>query len=193
MTREQYERWKDFSRRMVAVAVSHRKRVPSRAMVLESIDFFFDCRMEPDVWQRVRDWDHTEPTEKERSQWPRCAMSVSSHIDDLEEEFIPGYWSLDTDRQFELARERWVDPVHRCIRAGLDVAVAPSAGVAGFTAGDIRAMYPEGVPEWVSSFFKPGLVHDLAPTTISGIYLPVNERFDERPFHDLPDSEPVWL
>lgn len=45
--------------------------------------------------------------------------------------------------------EQWGGPVHCCIRAGLDCASAPSMGVMGFTAGDVRRMYPEGVPDWV--------------------------------------------
>lgn len=42
-------------------------------------------------------------------------------------------------------------PVVCCIRAGMDFAAAPSAGVIGFTAGDLRAMFPEGVPDWVKT------------------------------------------
>lgn len=57
------------------------------------------------------------------------------------------------DRYYEQWDEQWASPVHCCIRAGLDFASAPSAGVIGFTAGDIRRMYPEGVPDWV---FPPG-------------------------------------
>lgn len=48
--------------------------------------------------------------------------------------------------------QQWGGPVRCCIRAGLDCAAAPSAGVVGFSAGDVRRMYPEGVPDWV---FKP--------------------------------------
>jgi len=63
---------------------------------------------------------------------------------------------LDDDRA-DVAGEQWGEqwggPVLCCIRAGLDMASAPSAGVIGFTAGDIRAMYPGGVPDWV---FPPG-------------------------------------
>lgn len=50
---------------------------------------------------------------------------------------------------YEQWDDQWGGPVQCCIRAGLDFASAPSAGVVGFTAGDLRAMYPEGVPEWV--------------------------------------------
>jgi len=50
---------------------------------------------------------------------------------------------------YEQWSEQWGGPVRCCIRAGLDMASAPSAGVIGFTAGDVRRMYPEGVPDWV--------------------------------------------
>jgi len=45
--------------------------------------------------------------------------------------------------------DQWGGPICCCVRAGLDMACSPSAGVIGFTAGDVRRMYPEGVPEWV--------------------------------------------
>ncbi len=45
--------------------------------------------------------------------------------------------------------EQWGGPVCCCIRAGLDIASAPSGGVVGFTAGDVRRMFPGGVPDWV--------------------------------------------
>ncbi len=73
MTQEQYDRWQDFARRMVPIAVSARKRAPSRADTLEIIEFFFKCRMEPDEWQRVVNWDHTEASENEKVHgrpWP---------------------------------------------------------------------------------------------------------------------------
>jgi hypothetical protein len=81
VTKTQYERWKDFSRRMVIIAVGPRKRAPSRQTVRENIDFFFECRMDPyDEWKRVKDWDYTESGPDER-----YAMCVSSHISDLAE------------------------------------------------------------------------------------------------------------
>ena len=81
MTPEQYERWKDFSRRMVAIEISARRKKPSRAEVLENIDFFFECRMDPhEEWRRVRDWDHTEPTEEQKSTWPYSCYCVGSHL-----------------------------------------------------------------------------------------------------------------
>jgi hypothetical protein len=50
---------------------------------------------------------------------------------------------------FEQWEDQWGNPIRCCVRAGLDVASSPSAGVVGFSAGDVRTMYPEGVPSWV--------------------------------------------
>ncbi len=82
---------------------------------------------------------------------------------------------------YEQWNEQWGGPIHCCIRAGLDMACAPSGGVVGFTAGDIRKMYPEGVPEWL---FPPGekLVYALTDPVV------VNGTFDE-----LPDNADLWL
>lgn len=65
--------------------------------------------------------------------------------------------ALDSDEWHGLVRQvedRWVDavvrPVRVCVRAGLDMASEPSMGVVGFTVGDLRKMYPEGLPDWVA-------------------------------------------
>lgn len=97
------------------------------------------------------------------------------------------------DRFREQWSEQWGGPVRCCIRAGLDVASAPSAGVCGFSAGDIRKMYPEGVPDWVKEFFQPGETVAMHPTNIAGIYVPEVTGFDSRSFDELLDRELVWL
>lgn len=153
MNYEQYERWKDFSFRMIDVAVSARKRSPSRAMVREQMEFFFECRMDADEeWRRVRDWDYSEEDEYGH------IFPVCDHVSDMSEYWIPDYWSLPYEDEkpgvYDKARDRWCGPASCCIRAGLDVAVSPSAGVVGFTVGDLRKMYPEGVPDWVKEFFE---------------------------------------
>ena len=50
----------------------------------------------------------------------------------------------------------------------LDVASEPSAGVVGFTVGDLRKMYPEGIPQWI----QDGYESDLSAAK---------------------DSDPIWL
>lgn len=75
--------------------------------------------------------------------------------------------------------EQWGGPVHCCVRAGLDFAAAPSQGVIGFTAGDVRRMYPEGVPDWV---FPPGeQLHYWPSNEVNGMFV------------DLPDKACVVL
>jgi hypothetical protein len=54
-----------------------------------------------------------------------------------------------------------------CVRAGFDVAVKPSGGVFGFTAGDVRQFWDGKAPDWVKAFW---------------------DEFDE-----IPDGEFVWL
>ena len=43
-----------------------------------------------------------------------------------------------------------------CVKAGFDLAVAPSSGVVGsdFTAGMVRRMYPTGLPDFVARHFE---------------------------------------
>jgi hypothetical protein len=179
MTAEQYARWKDFSYRMVNIVRNARHKSPSRAQVKENITFFFECRMDPyEEWRRVRDWDHTERTDGDRH--PMC---VGDHISDLAEHFIPGYWSLPYEDEkpgvYDKARNRWVGPVACCVRAGLDMASEPSAGVIGFTAGDVRRMYPEGVPAWV---FPPNeRLHYWLSDELNGTFV------------ELPDEAQVVL
>lgn len=183
MTEEQYERWKDFSRRMVRIVKGETDKNPSGADVLENINFFFGCRMDPnEEWRNVVDWDNTRSKD----------YCPGDHMSDLAEVFIPNYWSLRED-DYEAAVGKFCAPVDCCVRAGLDLACKPSAGVAGFTAGQVREMYIEGVPDWVKEALGPGDVVELKPTTIGGIFLPVNERFDPRTFDELLDEEQVWL
>ena len=49
------------------------------------------------------------------------------------------------------SRDLYLSPVSCCIRAGCDCAVNSLGGVMGFTAGDVRRMYPEGLPGWVKN------------------------------------------
>ncbi len=83
------------------------------------------------------------------------------------------------ERFYEQWDEQWGGPVRCCVRAGLDCASAPSAGVVGFTAGDVRDMYPEGVPDWVFRPDEP--LHYWLSGKVNGT------------FAELPDSMGVVL
>ena len=54
------------------------------------------------------------------------------------EHWMPNYWDTENESRWDARHDRWCGPPSCCIRAGLDVAVAPSGGVVGFTVGDIR-------------------------------------------------------
>lgn len=97
---------------------------------------------------------------------------------DQAEHWIPNYWGT-SERHFERVRDRWCGPATCCIRAGLDCACSPSAGVMGFTAGDLRRMYPEGVPDWVKGD------EPWETVSITGV---VPGSFDS-----LPDDAEIWI
>lgn len=158
MTHEQYERWKDFSLRMARTCVNKSRR-PSAAWIIAQVEDWFSCRDYQEDWKEYTSWDQDEHplcdhvSEFWESDIPfgnRCrACSQSRYGDDYNESLTCRcdeieYMACD---QFT---EQWLGPIRCCLRAGIDVACETSTGVVGFTAGDLRRMYPEGVPEWVS-------------------------------------------
>ncbi len=115
---------------------------------------------------------------------------VCDTVAELLDDESPSFYFDDDERAENEARElaayeqwdeQWGGPVCCCIRAGLDMACSPSMGVMGFTAGDIRRMYPEGVPEWI---FKPDekLVYSFTDPVV-----------ENGTFAELPDSAGVLL
>ncbi len=91
------------------------------------------------------------------------AARAAHEASDSDEEF---YWDEDDgDEWTELRTD-----VVCCIRAGADVGASPSAGVVGYSLGTLRAMWPKGLPKWVTAFFQDG------------------EKLAES-----PDETPVWL
>lgn len=173
MTSEQFERWKDFALRMARVCYSATMRAPSRKWIIEQVTEFLD-RIEgngdvPMVtsWDGVysRDGYVCVSDEMSRFEWDRLPWRVKQ----LEHDEKHG--------EFEEALERWFGPVNCCVRAGLDIAAEPSAGVVGFTIGDLRRMYPEGLPDWIVGGFHGKRGRPVSPKTIAR----------------LKDDEPVWL
>jgi len=140
---EQYERWKDFSLRMARTCFKHR-RYPTWREIESHVSGFFDGIEFSDYeeLEYIIDWDHSDSEKEEH-------YCVSDMCTMAAEEWNPYYWSA-SDETWAERDEQYCGPVCCCIRAGLDMAVSPSAGVLGFTAGDVRKMYPEGVPEWIT-------------------------------------------
>jgi len=149
MTPEQYDRWQDFAVRMARTCFAASRR-PSQQWIIDAVDDFFD-RVDETGVPKITDWD-SGPV--------YVCDDVSGYTDDLAR-YPPQCWACRhpqaececrCDKIKELFwrqwDEQWASPISCCIRAGLDMASAPSGGAIGFTAGDLRKMYPEGVPEW---------------------------------------------
>lgn len=171
MTHEQYDRWKDFAVRMARTCFrGHRE--PDSRWIVEVVEDFFDGLDKHDVpcivsWDNSAEYPEGSPYRRHEPYGHHWAKPHG--VGDMMTEFLDDYrghapacdpcreYENDEpcrcedieDNYYEQWDDRWGGPVHCCIRAGLDCASAPSAGVLGFTAGDLRMMYPEGVPDWV--------------------------------------------
>lgn len=153
MDKLQYERWKDFSLRMAKTCFYGHRR-PTSTWILEQVESWFYWRDFQEDWENYNSWD--------QDSYPLC-----DHISEFYDDETPrlrckeckkNRWYRDHDnckcyeieeRAYYQFDEQWLGPIRCCLRAGIDFACQPSAGVVGFTAGDLRRMYPEGVPEWV--------------------------------------------
>jgi len=141
MTDKQYARWKDFARRMARTCFRGSRR-PTSLWIIERVEeWFSNCDNDYSrEWTNYNSWDQDDPC---------LTDAVSEFFND----WLYTLPALDSDEAEYLACEQfldqWLGPVVCCIRAGIDCACESSAGVLGFTAGDLRRMFPEGVPDWV--------------------------------------------
>jgi hypothetical protein len=154
MTPLQYRRWYDFARRMALRGFPD--ATPARcakiAKKVRNIIWILENDRED-----IRDWDNAPSY---------VGDAVSRLLDDdhyHERELANG--------RFEPRENRFHSQVSCCVRAGLDVAAAPSAGVLGFTVGDLRRMYPLGLPAWIATHFtEPGPITAETPAEM-GVWL----------------------
>lgn len=150
MTDEQFSRWKDFATRMAehCYPASTEKR---KAKILEEVKEYFWWRHYQEDWKEIADWDGNGDD-----------YFLGGQVDDFFEKYT--HYS----RRKDTYTGRLFSQITCCIRAGFDVAVEPSGGVLGFTAGDVRRMWAGDVPNWVKGWF-------------------------EDPFDSFPDDEALWL
>ncbi|MCL6653527.1 hypothetical protein A6R70_14640 [Agrobacterium rubi] len=146
MSPEQYERWKDFSTRMARCAFPN--ATPARRTKIEDeVAHFFYVKFDddPQSIEEVTDWDGSP-----------------SYVGDQVSSFLnPHYHEKEfANGRVEPRGNKFENQVSCCIRAGLDLASSPSGGVLGFTVGDLRAMYPEGLPDWVTEGYEPPITPD---------------------------------
>lgn len=166
MTQEQYSRWVRF-----AIRMAHRgwPRLPrkSRKKVAEMVKDFFRC-LDKDLVPRIRSWDDTDdcakcvanrPEAERTGNWYKlntcgCGTLVCDevmiHTEDLNpNEYLDG--AKEGGRTYRRWEETWGNRVQCCIRAGLDLASEPSAGVLGFEICDLRRMYRGNIPAWINN------------------------------------------
>ena len=202
MTPDQFQRWEDFALRAARTWYETHRR-PSAAQIVEVVEEFFgDCRtggyaIDPECWCSIRNWDNCDPYPpghkyaefKDFRGEPEHPPLLCDLMSDYEEVWMEDYWEDMNSVEWERRRDQWCDPPVCCIRAGFDLAVAQSMGVLGFTAGDIRAMYPDGVPAWVQNGDWTAQSFAEHPVGLK----PVDEPHDPKAFSALPDDAQVWL
>lgn len=135
MTYKQFLRWESFSIRMSEHCYPEATKARGKKITEEVVSFFEERRFQKD-WPKIMDWDGNKDD-----------FYLSDNVDDSFERYRhwsrrEGYWT-----------GRFYTQVTCCIRAGFDIAVDPSGGVVGFTAGDIRRMWQK-VPRWVKRHWK---------------------------------------
>lgn len=211
MTPLQYERWKDFALRAARTWFKTHRR-PDAAWVETEVSNFFAYGIDEDDIVCVVDWDnstdypegHRYRRQDRNGRWehPCCVGDMMIDFMDQPRGYPPrcracAEYENESECRCDEIEERyyaqwddqWGGPIRCCIRAGLDLAASPSMGVVGFTAGDLRAMYPEGVPDWVQN----GDWSTQRFQACSIGLIPVECEPDPKPFSEIPDEQGVWL
>lgn len=175
LTPEQVEQWQDFAIRMAKAVYSDSDR-PSADWILSEVQSVIES-INQDSPELVIAWETTLPypnghpdfgkdsSGRIRSPMFLCDL-VSESVEDgvwgRIDQFATPKQRRELDRLFEQGEDgiddydelkeeivdEWCGPVHCCLRSGIDL-ISGNVGVLGFTAGNIREIYPEGVPDWV--------------------------------------------
>jgi len=122
-----------------------------RKKILDEVKSYLDERDFQNDYPEIMDWDGNKDE-----------YYLSGNVDNFFDRYK--HWN----RREECYTGRFYDQVTSCIRAAFDIAVEPSSGVIGFTAGDIRRIWDGQVPDWVKEFW-------------------------EDDFNSTPDDDPVWM
>lgn len=183
MTPQQAENWRDFAARMAAE--THQWRTERRRdRVVEHVENYIDIFLHNWPLDQIGDWDGHQTASapgRKVQRYGRDHIEMAYPCDEfdrlMEDDGIVHF----NERSNGSCEERETDfaaAIMCCIRAGFDVAVAPSAGVIGsrYTAGMLRRMFPEGLPSYVDDFFHGEGTKPDAPR-----------------FETLPNDMMVWL
>jgi len=146
---EPFDIWMDFATRMVdkVFEVTPERKSKIREEVVDYIERF---RGFP-----VVGWDDKH-------------SDAGEYICDHFDEWFSKYY---IEKHGEWEQSNFLVSIACAVRAGLDIARPDRAqgGVVGFTVGNLKAMFPEGIPDYITNYFDPPLPADAK------------------------DEEPVWL
>lgn len=185
----------------------HGEPKSSKDHVIECVEEFFDLIFRHKEWYLVISYDHSDAYPDGPHYGHRTPPPVCDKIREMAENWNPWYWraryqddpepELPYEHQedyvplYEDADEIWVQPIDVCVRASLDMVGEMSAGVVGFTAGDVRALYPEGMPRWLLDAFNED--PQEVTTAACSVGMVIKEKKPGLRFEDVPDDMPVWL
>lgn len=140
MNKTQLKRWEKLS---IGLALNAYPTITDarRNRLVSEVDNFIDMVVHNHGLEGILDWDGN-----------RGSVYVG---DELSDYLWNNRYEFDSKDGSRLGN--FGNMLSCCIRAGFDVAVAPSAGVIGFTAGDLRKVFKRRPPKWANDFFAEPL------------------------------------
>ena len=180
MDSTQFRRWYEFSLRMAHRGYP-RMKCNGRRFVASCVKDFFRRidGWEAGLVQRIVGWDVTDNSGQPVDLYGH--KPIGPYVCDMIAEMSDSWCPYSTDRERERWDDLWGRRISCCIRAGLDMASEPSAGVAGFTVGDLRRMYAGRVPDLLAG----ALSYKGNPFTQDGLVA--------CELSSAADSDGVWL
>lgn len=147
MNQLQLERWKQLS---LGLARSYKSLTPARkAKLLEEVDECIEWVVCNGL-ETIVDWD-SALYEAGRL----VKYSAGSQVDDYLWDNRYKFEKRNSNGNIELVTGRFGTMLASCVRAGFDMAVSPSAGVLGFSVGNLRDIFDGAIPDWVAEHFEP--------------------------------------
>lgn len=186
MTDLQFRRWIHFAIRFAWRGWTGLPK-KSRRRTLDMVKGFFRHMVNYAPWtegngsdlsglrNRIVSWDETDNSGEPKDGYGHTP--IGPLVCDMMTEFLSDenpYYHHRGNYEYERWDERWGARVRCSVRAGIDMASEPSAGVVGFTVGDLRRVFRGMIPSWVTKGFKDE---------------------NEKPIdlNDCKDDEGVWL
>lgn len=153
MNELQLQRWKQLS---LGLAKSYKNMTPARkGRLIAEVDNCIEWVVCNGL-ETVNDWDSSVTADG--IQWDCAGTRVDDFLWDNRYEFERNY----KNGSFKLVTGRFGEMISACVRAGFDMAVAPSTGVVGFTVGNLRDIFDGMIPDWIADQFaenKPALLN----------------------------------